>query len=102
MSSTKHAGQMDQYYQRKWEGRAGYWFDHYPPSAQVYALSLMKVRNATIAAIVPNSVTKILDIGCGVGDILRELSPKTASIVGIDISSVNVRLARENLSNDGV
>lgn len=47
----------------------------------------------------PAPTDTVLDIGCGVGRLLRALAPQTASLVGIDVSSEMISLARENLSD---
>lgn len=97
-----HAENMNRFYSRKWQGHRGYWIGIYPPAAQVYALSLVKARNHVIEEIIPEEVGSVLDIGCGIGDLMRLSSPKAQRVVGLDIAETNVRMTRLNLVNDGV
>jgi len=100
--SRTHADNMDRFYSRKWDGHHGYWLDIYPPSAQVYAIGLVQGRNEVINSLVPNGIKTVLDIGCGVGDLMLLFSGKAAQVVGLDISETNVRMTKRNLATDGI
>lgn len=53
-------------------------------------LELLEVR--------PGPEETVLDIGCGVGRLLKALTPQVRATVGIDVSSQMVARARENLT----
>lgn len=93
---------MDRFYSRKWKGHRGYWLDIYSPAAQVYAIGLVKGRNEVINALIPDGIKTVLDIGCGVGDLMLLFSGKAEQVVGLDISETNVRMTSRNLANDGI
>lgn len=44
---------------------------------------------------------RALDVGCGIGRVLREIAPVFASIVGVDVSGEMVRQARARLADVG-
>lgn len=92
---------LSQHYEEKWQHHDGYWLDHYPVSQRVYA-SHIERRNAAILAAIPNGLDAVLDVGCGVGDLMRLLAGKSRRVVGVDIAPVNVRQARRNLLRSGV
>lgn len=50
----------------------------------------------------PNSKDIILDIGCGTGNQLIELSKKIKLAIGIDISEGMIKQAKENVKREGV
>ena len=45
--------------------------------------------------------SSVLDIGCGTGRLEFQLSDKVKNIIGIDLSSSNIEIAREALKRDG-
>lgn len=45
----------------------------------------------------PGPEDVVLDIGCGVGRLLKALAPQTGGLVGIDVSSEMIALATKNL-----
>lgn len=100
--SSKHAETMNCHYACKWRGHEGFWLDQYSPSAQVYALSLYKARNDAIAQATPDGLGCVLEIGCGLGDLLPVLSRKSHHVVGVDIAEVNVCMAQRNVSLCGI
>jgi len=53
-----------------------------------------------IVAIVKDRVNNTLDIGCGIGDLVRLFATKSEMVFGIDIADANVQLARRNLLRD--
>lgn len=100
--NSSHSNSMNSFYSHKWQGHKGYWLDRFQPSAQVYALCLGKARNDAIVGAVPKRVNKVLDIGCGVGDLMRLFSPTSELVAGLDVAEVNVHQARKNLLNDNI
>ena len=58
----------------------------------------MVPRMATIAAYIKAfGVSKVLDVGCGTGDLLAFLAPDVA-YVGVDIAPTAIHLAREHFA----
>src|SRR5262249_54116817 len=100
--SSSHAENMNRFYSRKWQGHQGYWLETYPPSAQVYALTLGKAPNDAIAMRIPSGLETVLEVGCGVGDLMVSLSQRSRIVIGLDIAEANVRMACQNLLNDGI
>lgn len=47
-----------------------------------------------------DSVVKILDVGCGMGDTSIVLSSLTSQLVGIDTSIEGIKIAKERIGND--
>ncbi|MGH7463496.1 MAG: class I SAM-dependent methyltransferase, partial [Longimicrobiales bacterium] len=92
---------LSQHYERKWQHHDGYWLDHYPVSQCVYAFQIER-RNAEILAAIPDGLGTILDVGCGVGDLMLPLARKSRRVVGVDVAAANVRQARRNLLRSGV
>ncbi len=92
---------LSQHYERKWQHHDGYWLEHYPASQRVYA-SQIERRNTAILAAIPDGLAAILDIGCGVGDLMLPLARMSHRVVGVDIAAANVRQARRNLLRSGV
>ena len=63
-------------------------------SAHVDALLLSELGSASLGAVV--------DIGTGSGHLLKVLAPRASRLVGIDISSDALRLARTNVYDAGI
>jgi ubiquinone/menaquinone biosynthesis C-methylase UbiE len=93
---------MNRFYAEKWQRHSGYWREHYPPALLVYAVSLYDRRNMAILSHVPDGLNAVLDIGCGVGDVMHLLTKKAKLVYGIDIARINVQKAHENLSRSGI
>ncbi len=92
---------MSLYYERKWMHHNGYWLDQYPFPQRIYAAHYER-RNTAILASVPNGLDTVLDVGCGVGDLMLPLARKSRSVLGIDVAAANVHQARKNLLRSGV
>lgn len=92
---------MRRYYERTWSDHDGYWFDKYPPSQRIYAVSLYGVRNEWILASVPYNVRGALDIGCGLGDVMLLLAKQCQTLCGLDMVLANARQTRRNLRRSG-
>jgi len=51
-----------------------------------------------LLALTPGPTDTVLDVGCGVGRLLRALTPRVAATIGIDVSQEMVARARQNLA----
>lgn len=51
---------------------------------------------------VPRGATDVLDVGCGIGMLTRELAPLSQRVVGIDTDEPSLRIAREETSASNV
>lgn len=89
----------DQFYARKFKNKEGFWVDRYPPSVSLYA-DITRVRDAEILKEV-GQAERVLDLGCGVGDLAYKLAQQCAYVSGVDISPSNAGLARRNLDGAG-
>jgi len=100
-SLKKYSGTMKAERFLKFEDKPDTIDTSYDPVAELYneAFKDIKVRRDELGWInehLPDMTGKsILDIGCGNGALLRELSPKVRAGVGIDASSRLVNLARQ-------
>jgi ubiquinone/menaquinone biosynthesis C-methylase UbiE len=90
--------EFEQFYARKFKNKAGFWIDRYPPSVSLYA-DMMRVRDAEILSEVGDG--RVLDLGCGAGDLVFKLSEKCKEVYGADIAPSNAALARKNLDGEG-
>lgn len=75
-------------------------------AATAFASESEAIASATAglrSTILPNSdvdpAWKILEIGCGIGNILRSLAPLAGEVHGVDISSQMLKEARERLAD---
>jgi ubiquinone/menaquinone biosynthesis C-methylase UbiE len=71
----------------------------YDSIARLYAQAFEDIRVRGdevrwIAAHLPTSTPRVLDIGCGTGGLLRELSPRIGPSVGVDVSTAMLAEAR--------
>src|SRR5260221_14233508 len=59
------------------------------------------MRDIALAHVPARSGIRILDLGCGTGSLVFELAAARpdASIIGIDVSGANIRVAREQLAH---
>lgn len=89
---------FERFYERKWSRGTGLWEERYPVEQRAYAVSVYRRRNEAIARRLPARAGRMLDIGCGVGDVARLLAPRARQVVATDLSFVNVRSTRDNLS----
>jgi ubiquinone/menaquinone biosynthesis C-methylase UbiE len=89
----------DQFYARKFKNKGGFWVDRYPPSVSLYA-DITRVRDAEILKEV-NRAERVLDLGCGVGDLAYKLAQECRHVYGADIAPSNAVLARQNLDEVG-
>jgi SAM-dependent methyltransferase len=91
---------FDRFYARKWTGHDGFWLDWYPAHLGLYA-DLLRARNAAISAALPRGLGRVLDCGCGAGDVSALLRDHAATVVSIDIAQANLVQTRRNLAASG-
>ncbi len=70
--------------------------DHYEPLRQEFIERLIAGRSP------PHSGAAILDIGCGLGALVKSLVQNGYDATGIDLSETLVRIGRENLEEAGI
>lgn len=99
-SLRKYTGTMKAERFRKFEDKAETVDSSYNPVAELYDETFkdIRVRRDELGWInehLPNLADKlILDIGCGNGALLRELSPRIKAGIGVDVSSRLLELAQ--------
>jgi len=71
------------------------WVERYAPHQELYA-GLIVARNDAVAAAVSGGGT-LLDVGCGMGDLLVRLADRYRVLEGIDPSPEMVEQCRQNL-----
>lgn len=84
----RNAGQL-----REWDGEHGaYWAEH----AATYDASVARYEPALLAAVAAQPGERILDVGCGSGQLAIDLAHSTrgSTAVGVDLSSAQLELAR--------
>lgn len=57
-------------------------------------------RAATIAALEGRDYDRALEVGCGVGELTRELAPQCRELVAVDVSDVALEKTRERVACD--
>jgi len=63
-------------------------------------LRLKAINKALARAKIPiGDTTRILDIGCGTGDLVSEFVNRGASIIGVDVSSEVIEYAKKRFFN---
>ena len=72
------------------------WTAKYPSHMRLYAECRYERRNTEIMKMVGNPQGYILDLGCGVGDIVGALIREGRRAVGLEISEVNMASCKEN------
>ena len=97
MDTQRHQKELEAYYQTQIGGRTIFWKDKYKPYLSLYRDRLIK-RNAAILASLPQVIDFALDLGCGQGDLMAVLAPRSRHVLGIDYAEVMARTARSNLS----
>lgn len=78
---------------REWDGEHGaYWAEH----AATYNASVARYQPVLLAAIGAESGERILDVGCGSGELAIDLVRGTpgATAVGVDLSTAQLEVAR--------
>ena len=78
----------------------GLWSERYPPELALYA-RLMTDRNERVCDLAAGG-ERLLDLGCGMGDLLDALAERYSSVVGIDPSHEMVAHATRVLDLRGV
>lgn len=77
----------------------GFWGDKYPDYLKLYARKY-HIRNWHIDKYILGE--KTLDVGCGLGDVLKIASKKATVSVGIELSATLIQQAKLNLSATGI
>ena len=77
----------------------GFWGDKYPDYLKLYTRKY-HIRNWHIDKYILGE--KTLDIGCGLGDVLKIASKKATVSVGIELSATLIQQAKLNLSATGI
>jgi len=86
---------FEKYYSLKWKNHQGFWSDYYPPWLSLYG-DLYNLRNKAIKSEI-EECNNIMDVGCGLGDIMYILSKKCKKIYGIEVSKTNLKQTEKNL-----
>jgi len=76
------------------------WMESYPPSHRLY-LNMLQHRNERVCALA-GSGRRLLDVGCGLGDMLYLLRDRFETLVGMDPSADMVQQCRRNLEQRGL
>lgn len=92
---------FEDFYARKWAGHDGFWADRYPPEHRVFATAVYGRRNDAIVRAAGPAPGRVLDGGCGLGDVAALLRPAAERVIATDLSWENVRRASENLARHG-
>jgi len=95
--SASHKESLDKYYQ-SYEINS-FWEEKYPKHLRLYARKY-QIRNKFIDKYLIGG--KILDIGCGLGDLLKLASKKADISVGIELSESQIKQAKANLITSGI
>src|SRR5215831_11600755 len=85
------------FYAAKWHAHRGFWLDWYPAHLGLYA-DLLRQRNREIEAVLPRGLDRVLDCGCGAGDVSALLARRARRVVSLDVAPANLRRAEENLA----
>src|SRR5262249_48689764 len=93
----KVRAEFEAFYEAKWGGREGFWLDWYPRHLGLCA-DLLRQRNRAIAEVVPTGLERILDCGCGAGDVSALLHDHARAVVSFDVAGANARQAQKNLT----
>jgi ubiquinone/menaquinone biosynthesis C-methylase UbiE len=88
---------FEAFYREKWGGRDGFWLDWYPRHLGLYA-DLLRQRNRALAAAVPHGLGRILDCGCGAGDVSALLHEHANEVISFDVAGSNARQTHRNLT----
>src|SRR5215831_16619442 len=89
------------FYAAKWHAHRGFWLDWYPAHLGLYA-DLLRQRNREIEAVVPRGLDRVLDCGCGAGDVSALLARGARQVVSLDVAPMNLRRTEENLLGLGL
>jgi SAM-dependent methyltransferase len=82
-----------------WDGPGG---DFWTENADRFDAGVRRYHPALVAAAAPRPTDRVLDVGCGTGQLTRALARRSASALGIDLSSRMLTLARERAAAAGV
>jgi cyclopropane fatty-acyl-phospholipid synthase-like methyltransferase len=73
------------------------------PDSQAFLANARNIAEACLEHFDPDPARHVaLDIGCGLGRVVEELSPKFRSVVGLDLSEEMLRRARDTASASNI
>lgn len=90
-----HRDSFNKFYEQY--GQLGSWVEKYPTYMRLYAECRYERRNTEILRRVGNPQGYVLDLGCGVGDIVGSLADDSKRVVGLEMSEVNMASCRQNV-----
>ncbi len=85
--------------QQAWDGEEG---EHWVEYADQYDASSVRVKAQYLAALDVRPDDRVLDVGCGAGDLTLDVAARVASIHGVDLSSGMLELARKRAADRGI
>lgn len=83
--------------QRFWTRRAASW-DHGAANNP----GLVRVVEKVVAEAAPSPGARVVDLGCGSGQLTLRVAPAVGSVVGVDVSQAMIDLLAENAAHAGV
>ncbi|MCT7351536.1 methyltransferase domain-containing protein [Streptomyces sp. 15-116A] len=101
MTSTSQFAPSNTEQARAWDGDEGaYWAKH----ADQFDRALRGYREALLDAAAIGRADRVLDIGCGTGEITREAARRApeGTALGVDLSSAMLRVASERAAAEGL
>jgi len=90
----EHQEQLDTFYRK--QAVKDFWVDKYKPYLSIYR-NRRYVRDAAILGYVPEKAQRVLDIGCGYGDLMLPFAKANVEVIGTELSQVMLDTARTNL-----
>lgn len=94
---VRERARVEEFYGGKWAEHDGFWADRYPPEHRVFATAVYGRRNDAIVRSAGRTPGRVLDGGCGLGDVAALLSQAADRVIASDLSWENVRRASDNL-----
>jgi 2-polyprenyl-6-hydroxyphenyl methylase/3-demethylubiquinone-9 3-methyltransferase len=84
----------------KFDGLARDWWDAQGPFRTLHEIN--ELRMSYIAERAPLAGSRVLDVGCGGGLLSEALASRGAKVLGIDLASAGVEVARAHAAEHGV
>lgn len=101
MVSTLQVAPSNAEQARAWDGREGaYWAEH----ADRFDRAIGPYDRHFLAAADVSATDHVLDIGCGTGEITRDVARRADSgrVLGVDLSAAMLRVARQRAADEGL
>ncbi|MFE3281881.1 class I SAM-dependent methyltransferase, partial [Streptomyces sp. NPDC059233] len=101
MISTLHVDPSNIEQARAWDGQEGtYWAEH----ADRFDRAVRAYRAGFLAAAEISAVDRVLDIGCGTGEITRDAARRATNgrALGVDLSGPMLKVARQRAAAEGL